>query len=263
MLAMNTSTIASDVLLANISETTLVSLPTANGCDECCASGGTCDAAYKQTEGICCGLVSELSYCCPSDAQCFDCGSDFRCGYAFDLHDSVCDAGDGADVVYYNEWWWNIMLLAIFIVLLLFIILLVRACTVLEKRRQYATVSSRSYGTGQPASSTYYYNGGYVSGVFYGPGWYPRPGYGGYHRHHQPRGGQGFAADTGTGRPAAATGGGGSSSGSGGRGGGGGGGHRGGGGGGGGGHRAGGGGGHGGGGGGGHGGGGGGGGRRH
>ena len=57
----------------------------ADGCAACCAPGGSCDSAFKTQIGVCCGLIGDTPYCCPSagssfgSAQCFREGSVFRC----------------------------------------------------------------------------------------------------------------------------------------------------------------------------------------
>jgi len=44
-------------------------------CQECCSPGGTCDLAYKQKPGVCCGMSGGKGMCCPQDARCFHCNS--------------------------------------------------------------------------------------------------------------------------------------------------------------------------------------------
>ena len=66
------------------------------GCEQCCMPGGTCDQAYKQTQGICCGRLDAASFCCPTGASCFKCKSGrYRC-YAGPSNPActICDDGD-------------------------------------------------------------------------------------------------------------------------------------------------------------------------
>lgn len=45
-------------------------------CAACCAPGGSCDAAYKQSPGVCCGG----GQCCPLGYRCASCdGINYRC----------------------------------------------------------------------------------------------------------------------------------------------------------------------------------------
>lgn len=55
------------------------------GCGDCCAPGGSCAYAYKETPGICCGLVGPTPFCCPGagssygQATCDQAGATWRC----------------------------------------------------------------------------------------------------------------------------------------------------------------------------------------
>ena len=57
----------------------------ATPCAACCAPGGSCDAAFKGTNGVCCGLVADRPFCCPAagssfgPATCYRAGDAYRC----------------------------------------------------------------------------------------------------------------------------------------------------------------------------------------
>lgn len=48
-------------------------------CYDCCSPGGSCEHAYKQGPGVCCGSGGSTQ-CCPSNSRCHSCnGREFRC----------------------------------------------------------------------------------------------------------------------------------------------------------------------------------------
>jgi hypothetical protein len=55
----------------------------ATPCGDCCAPGGACDAAFKGTPGICCGVIAERPFCCPSVGSSFGVATCYRSGDAF------------------------------------------------------------------------------------------------------------------------------------------------------------------------------------
>ena len=68
-------------------------------CESCCAPGGSCDLAYKQQPGICCGNLGSSSFCCPMYGKCFRCkGGEYRCFSASNAEPActICD-GLGGD----------------------------------------------------------------------------------------------------------------------------------------------------------------------
>ena len=67
------------------------------GCEECCSPGGSCDHAFKQSPGICCGVEESTSMCCPTTANCFRCVSGmYRC-YAQHAEPSCAICGAAGD----------------------------------------------------------------------------------------------------------------------------------------------------------------------
>ncbi|EOD22161.1 hypothetical protein EMIHUDRAFT_252810 [Emiliania huxleyi CCMP1516] len=67
------------------------------GCEECCSPGGSCDHAFKQSPGICCGVEESTSMCCPATANCFRCVSGmYRC-YAQHAEPSCAICGAAGD----------------------------------------------------------------------------------------------------------------------------------------------------------------------
>ena len=52
-------------------------------CAACCAPGGSCDAAFKGTSGVCCGLIAERPFCCPTVGSSFGAATCYRAGDAF------------------------------------------------------------------------------------------------------------------------------------------------------------------------------------
>jgi hypothetical protein len=52
-------------------------------CAACCAPGGSCDAAFKGTSGICCGVIAERPFCCPTVGSSFGAATCYRAGDAF------------------------------------------------------------------------------------------------------------------------------------------------------------------------------------
>ena len=52
-------------------------------CAACCAPGGTCDAAFKGTPGVCCGVIADRPFCCPSSGSSFGAATCYRAGDAF------------------------------------------------------------------------------------------------------------------------------------------------------------------------------------
>ncbi|KAL1526078.1 hypothetical protein AB1Y20_020899 [Prymnesium parvum] len=73
----------------------LPALVAATACEQCCAPGGSCAYAYKQTAGICCGRLDATSFCCPASAKCFRCSSGlYRCFNSGEPSCSICTDGD-------------------------------------------------------------------------------------------------------------------------------------------------------------------------
>ena len=66
-------------------------------CADCCAPGGSCAQAYKQTPGVCCsrGAHAALPQCCPLGSRCAQCADGvMRCLAPYER--LRCDADDVA-----------------------------------------------------------------------------------------------------------------------------------------------------------------------
>ncbi|KAJ1633107.1 hypothetical protein T492DRAFT_837866 [Pavlovales sp. CCMP2436] len=54
-------------------------------CMQCCSPGGSCEYAYHQSKGFCCGTMQATAYCCPwptSEAMCVRCNMGYKCAKA-------------------------------------------------------------------------------------------------------------------------------------------------------------------------------------
>ena len=100
---------------------------TATPCAACCAPGGSCDAAFKGTPGVCCGLITDRPFCCPTVGTSFGAAICYRTGDAFRCRTSASPSRSTAPrpvVVTTNDrgvsWaWWLFFLVVPFLLLLL------------------------------------------------------------------------------------------------------------------------------------------------
>jgi len=62
-------------------------------CDACCRGDGSCDRAFNDQKGECCGRRDGVSYCCNSKSQCIKSMSGWECQFQ---SDSPLIQGDGS-----------------------------------------------------------------------------------------------------------------------------------------------------------------------
>jgi len=88
-----------------------------SGCETCCG-GGTCDSAFKNTPGTCCGVLNDKSFCCPTSNSTFGDASCVRSGD--DVFTCLTTSGKGGfskSKVYVSPWY---SLFSLFIPIALF-----------------------------------------------------------------------------------------------------------------------------------------------
>lgn len=100
----------------------------ATKCGECCSPGGSCQAAFKNTPGLCCGVLAQRPFCCPTAASsfgaatCLQEGEEYRCRSSRSQAPRFPRPGERttnhATSNSSTNWWWLLWLVIIPVVLL-------------------------------------------------------------------------------------------------------------------------------------------------